>query len=172
MIRLISKFVNSEIRTKGGNAEPLDVTIGKRADVAGTTATNSIFSWIKGLYASLTSLTTTVNTVNTNTARGAIKSIQRGTYDGGTGSGSTGSDIMNVTITISAVTPSKCQVTITGGAFYSQPAASTSSGNIIGYLRSMTSTTLNIYKGGSSYPGGSYPTYVAAYGSWEVVEYY
>ena len=50
--------INSDLTT------PLDVTIGKKSDAAGTTSSSSLFSWVKAIFNSITALTGTTNGID------------------------------------------------------------------------------------------------------------
>lgn len=157
----IQKWVNSDLTT------PLNATIGKKTDTAGTMATSSLFSWVKSIWNTLGTVNTTVNTVNTNvntintnTARGAVKSVQRGVL----GDFTTQQSIQNTSITISGVTPTKCDVTVFGGYTSGTAFAFVSAPRII----SLSATALVVYQGSHTVSGTTYFGQV----SWQIVEYY
>ena len=119
---------------------------------------------------SLTALQGTANTIDTTTTQtrnsnlinygSAVKSVQRGYW----AQSSTGP--ANINIAISAVTPSKCKVSVFGGIVGSSNV-STAGG--VNYLISLTSTQLTVSRG--SYPSGGGASEYSG-GSWEVVEHY
>lgn len=142
--------INSDLTT------PLNVTLGKKADVAGATASTTLFSWIKSIYANLTTVTNNTNTINSNTARGAVKSVQRGYTRSNNNSA--------LTISINYVDMSKCIVNLSGNYTYSTE----------GYVWSailMSTTNTSIVVGNSFNPTATTGT-IPVYFSWQVIEFY
>lgn len=160
----IKYAINSSLGT--AKFEPLDVTLGKKSDTAGVTASHSLFSWVKNIWNTVNStsttantINTTANTINTNTARGAVKSIQRGTaiMDYGNSTGS-------ITIAISPVNVSKCQVLLNGVSFHT----SGSYGSFVGfpYLSSFSASQLVVANSGYA-ANNTKQSF-----SWQVIEFY
>lgn len=154
IIAAIASFINSDTST------PLDATLGKKSDAAGVAATNSMFSWIKNIWNTLSAVNTNVNAINANTARGAVKSVQRGTL----GAFTTSQTVQDTTITISNVTPAKCGVTISGGYASGSSAAQVTAPRVI----SLSAASLVINQGHYTVSNTTYFGQV----SWQVVEYY
>jgi hypothetical protein len=102
----IKYALNASLGT--GGFEPLDTTIGKRADAAGNSASASLFGWIKRISAVL-------DTVNANAGRGAVKSIQKGSLSVTTSM----SGAVAYQVTVSSVNAAKSLAFITSRGQYS-----------------------------------------------------
>lgn len=105
----------------------------------------------------------TVTTINTNTARGVIKSVQRGTSSISPNTSS------STTINISSVTPSKCSVNVYGAGVKYGSITDTSYRESAVYVTDLSSTTLTFTASGSVSTTSSGH---AGYFGWEVVEFY
>ena len=142
-------IVNSTVKKQGEEIKEhintlineTNTNLGKKSDTASAASASSMFSWIKN--------------INTYTSRGAVKSVQRGT--------SLPTTSGNYTITISSVTPSKCDVSYDGARTWL--ASSPYTATALPYTVSLSSTSLTVGNGGGS--AGNYATF-----AWQIVEYY
>ncbi len=92
------KKINSNLSTPlDVSINKIDTNVGQKTDTAGTSATSSLFSWVKQMFATLSSVSSIVSRIETNTTRGVVKSIQRGTTTTGA-------------VTLSPINPSKAFV--------------------------------------------------------------
>ncbi len=153
----IKKSLNSDLDT------PLNVTLGKKTDTAGTSTSSSLFSWVKQIFTTLSSVSSSVSTINTkatsidsNTSRGTVKSIQRGT---------TVAD----TVALSTINPAKAFV-ILNWQLQNTGGPSTVALFNVPYVISLTSTLLTIGPNKVISPSGGNMT--TGNVSWQVIEYY
>ena len=162
----IKKSVNSDLKT------PLDVTLGKRSDPAGGADEASLMSREKQIWNTISIMQTEagatakkVDGILALVARGVVKSVQRGTSVLNPNNDSTR------TIPISAVTPSKCTVSIFGAGTKSG-SIDAASGNIYResavYVSSLSANALTV---GVNAGAAVSSAYGAAF-SWEIVEFY
>lgn len=165
------KKINSDMTT------PLDATLGKRGDAAGTAPGNSMFSWVKAIAFHLAEAVSHARMAQIDTiahradaiaasnvvAHGAVKSVQRGTS-----SGMPGFNFNQAIrhITISAVNPQKCAVSLNG---YWSRDDDQSGQHRLPLVAGLTATTLSV-RGTVWNQEQHRVTYFEF--SWEVIEYF